>query len=159
MWYVDSRKYTQRSSFCFQKWLSQVQQLWSVVFLACWSWCNLIIDEVIVRKFADGEYCWLCLCVKSTTECFVAVIKDGQLLLVSGPNSFGSNYGWLLIPHFNMIRSIFFTSCHTAINHLYRTMQLSKFSAVAVYLPGRQFLYVDRSTMKHDVSQCCLCWM
>ena len=31
-------------------------------------------------------------------------------------------------------------------------MQLSKFSVVVDYLPGRQFPYVDRSTMKHDSS-------
>lgn len=31
-------------------------------------------------------------------------------------------------------------------------MQLSKFSAVADYLPWRQLLYVDRGSMKHDTS-------
>lgn len=31
-------------------------------------------------------------------------------------------------------------------------MQLSKFSVVVDYLPGRQFPDVDRSTMKHDSS-------
>lgn len=138
---------------------SQVQQLQSAVFFACWSWCNLIINEVILLKFADGKCCWLCLFIKSATECFMPIIKDGQLLLVSGPNSFASNYGWLPVSHFNMIINILFTSCHTTINHLYRTMQLSKFSAVADYLPGRQFLYVDRSTMKHDTSQCYLSCM
>lgn len=82
----------------------------------------------------------------------MVIIKDGQLLLVSGPNSFGSNYGLLPVSQFNMIMNIFFTSCHTAINHLYLTMQLSKFSAVADYLPWRQLLYVDRGSMKHDTS-------
>lgn len=146
-------------SFAAKNIFSQVQQLQSAVFFACWSWCNLIINEVILLKFADGKCCWLCLFIKSATECFTAIIKDGQLLLVSGPNSFGSNYGWLPVSHFNMIINILFTSCHTTINHLYRTMQLSKFSAVADYLPGRQFLYVDRSTMKHDTSQCYLSCM
>lgn len=31
-------------------------------------------------------------------------------------------------------------------------MQLSKFSVVVDYLPGRQFPYADRSTMKRDSS-------
>lgn len=90
---------------------------------------------------------------KSTTECFMAISRDGQLLLVSGPNSFSSNYSWFPASHFNIIMNIFFTSCHAVVNHLYHTVQLSTFSAIADYLPARQFLYIDRNTMKHDTSQ------
>lgn len=110
-----------------------------------WS-CRLV-------KFADGNHCWLCLFLESSTEYFIAIIRGGQLLLVSGPNSFGGNYSWLPAPYFNNIMNIFFTSCHAVVNHLYHTVQLFTFSAVADYLPGRQFLYTDRNTTKHDTSQ------
>lgn len=91
--------------------------------------------------------------MKSTIECFMAIIRDGQLLLVSGPNSFGSNYSRLPGSHFNIIMDIFFTSCHAVVNHLYHTVQLSTFSAIVDYLPGRQFLYLDRNTMKYNTCQ------
>lgn len=115
-------------------------------------WLNNKWSYILV-KFADGNHCWLCLFIRSTTECFMTIIRDGQLPLVSGPNSFGSNDSWLPVSHFIIMMNIFFPSCHAVVNHLYHTAQLSTFSAIAVYLPGRQFLYIDRNTMKHSTSQ------
>jgi len=51
------------------------------------SYLNLLMESVVGYVFS---YYYS---IQSTVECFVAVIKDGQLLLVFGPNSFGSNYG------------------------------------------------------------------
>lgn len=151
---VDSHKYRQRSFLYCQKCLFSK-------FSSCKLWYSLLLKlmwfnnkwSYILVKFADGNHCWLCLFMKSTTECFMAIIRDGQLLLETRPNSFSSNCSWLPASHFSTIIDIFFTSCHAVVNHLYHTVQLPTFSAIADCLPGRQFLYIDRNTMKHNSSQ------